>query len=141
MFFWNTTGVYSSYTSMFGDDLILSPGLGYWFYAHEDVELWAENVSSCSWNNTVGLLAVGWNDVGIPCDENISLGELEIVWDGDTYNWSEAVSGGLVESSVFFWNTTGVYSSYTSVFGVDAFLSPGLGYWFYAHEGCWLRKG
>ena len=67
----------------------------------------------------------------------VRLGNLTITWNSVDYNWSEAVSMGLVEYSVFWWDTSGPW--YNSVSSMDALLVSGRGYWFYAYEQCIIK--
>jgi len=135
VFMFNSTT--QQYQYMLSDGVVLDPGQGYWFYAYESCALWVGNVSGSAWNNSISALVSGWNNIGIPINETVTLGELLVEYDDTEYNWSEACSSGLLEPSVFMFNST--TQQYQYVMGDDAILIPGQGYWFYSYESCWLK--
>jgi len=136
VFLFNST--LQQYQYMMGDDIELVPGRGYWFYAYETCILIGDNITGSTWNDTISQLVSGWNNIGVPDDESVALGDLIIVNNSVAYNWSEAWSLGLVEPSVFLFNST--IQQYQYVMGDDAILIPGQGYWFYSYESCWLKR-
>jgi len=135
-FWWNTSGPW--YDSMFGDDVVLDAGMGYWLYVYEPCMLWVDSLSVPDWDGNISVLSQGWNGLGIPTLDEVMLGDLTITMGSVDYNWSEAVSLGLVESSVFWWNISGPW--YNSLSGVDALLVSGRGYWFYTYYDCVLKN-
>jgi len=136
VFYWDTSGPW--YNSLSGDDILLQPGLGYWIYSYVDCELFIQDFIMPEWDGNISTLAPGWNGLGIPTTETLTLGNLTINYSDVDYNWSDAISAGLVESSVFWWDTSGPW--YQSISGVDAELVPAQGYWFYAYYDCTLKR-
>jgi len=126
------------YQYMMSENVELTPGLGFWFYSYQDCELWIDNLTYPDWNQVVFELLPGWNNLGVQDGDVTSLGELSVEYDGEEYNWSEAWSLGLVEPSVFYFDS--VNQQYQYLIGDDALLNPGDGYWFFAYEFCQLKK-
>ena len=74
----------------------------------------------------------GWNLISPPVEINkTSL----YVWYNDTvYTFDDAVSGGLIVSTVFGWDRV------NQVYLIAETLYPGEGYWMYAYYNCTLMK-
>jgi len=83
VFYFN--GSIQQYLYMMEDDDILVPGRGYWFYAYGLSELWVNNVSVSDWDNSIAQIVSGWNNIGVPIDEHILLGDLVIEYDTVEY--------------------------------------------------------
>jgi len=85
-------------------------------------------------DNYITNLKFKWNIFGVPFNQNIEKTDLIVNWNGIDYNWSEAVSNGIVIEYVFGWNRISPQSYYFS----DLF-EPQLGYWIYVYYDCILK--
>jgi hypothetical protein len=101
-----------------------------------DYSLWANDTSnngitSATYQFTIyaelkiTTLLAGWNFVSLPFNQSVSKNSLFILYSGTRYTWAEAVSNGLVLSSIFDWNRS--TQGYILING----LAPGRGYWVY----------
>jgi len=136
IFGWNRTT--QTYEYMFGDDINLKSGHGYWIFAYEPCELLTQNLSGISSDNYITEIKQNWNGLGIPSYQQLSLGNLNISYDGLYYNWSEATDPGnlIVDPVVFFWNSS--IQTYQYLVDVSALINPGSGYWIYAYYDCMI---
>jgi len=108
----------------------LKPGYGYWIYCYMPIELWING--TYSEGNYINP-SIGWNLVGIPSIYNISLNNLTIIWNNNSYSWQEAIESGLVMPWIYTVNRiTGMYE-------VVYELKPGYGYWVYCYEDVEIR--
>jgi len=135
VFLFNVTS--QSYEYIIGNDLLLSPGIGYWFYAYDSMTLIGENITGFQWDGQISPLVSGWNNIGVPFDEPITLGEILIEFNGIDYTWSEAWNAGFVEPSVFHFDP--VQQQYIYLIGDAAILNPGQGYWFFSYQSLMLK--
>ena len=72
--------------------------------------------------------------MGVPDDVPVNKTDLIVSYNGFEYNWSDAVTAGIVSDYVFGWNCT--MQSYTFV----DILEPGCCYWMYAYYDCGVTK-
>jgi len=137
IFSWNRNS--QTYNYMIGDSIVLEPGYGYWIYAYENCELWVQNTIMISYDNYITDLKNNWNGIGIPNDESTTLGNLEIIHESITYNWSEATDPGIliIDPVVFWWNSS--LQSYQYLIDPESVLEPGWGYWMFVYYDCVLR--
>jgi hypothetical protein len=89
---------------------LLIPGYGYWMYAYQECELWATGLCSMLTTNYVTSLVNHWNVFGIPINQLINKTTLLFLFDGITYNWTEATTtqnptgAPLVLKDIFGWH-------------------------------------
>ena len=69
--------------------------------------------------------------VSISCFENISKNNIVIRNNSIEYNWTSAVSQGIIIDYIYKWNSTIGY-------GDTAVLEPGIGFWIWAYYDCEL---
>jgi len=138
IFYWNSTT--QTYGYMVGNDTVLQPGCGYWVYSYEQCEIWIYNIPILEWDGNITELNLNWNGIGIPSDETITLGELEIIHDSTNYSWLEATDPEtlIVDPVVFIWNPGSQVYEY--IVHPNSQLLPCRGYWMYAYYECVLRK-
>jgi len=81
--------------------------------------------------------SLGWNFISLPFQlpefaHLISKNQLKIKASGGimTYDWSTAVSAGLISDYLFGWNR----ATQSYIFANE--MEPGYGYWMYAYENC-----
>jgi len=81
----------------------------------------------------VSSLSQNWNFVSIPFNQSIDKSDLIVHYNGTDYNWSDAVTLGVVNNYIFRWdrNTQGYDFANT--------LDPGYGFWIFAYDVCELR--
>jgi len=121
----------------YNDESILVPGEGYWLWSYNACELLIP--SNAIADNHITNLAVAWNLVGIPYNTSLKKTDINVYYNGDLYNWTEATTDNnptgepIILGSVFGWD--GVYQKYELT---DTFM-PGYGYWMYAYHGCALK--
>ncbi len=80
----------------------------------------------------ITTLVAGWNFVSLPFNQSVSKTNLFILYEGEEYTWSEAVTGNIVLSSIFNWDRNG------QGYGLTNDLSAGYGYWLFAYGDCEL---
>ena len=103
----------------------LKPSYGYWIYCYEPVKLW---VNGSYPNGNYIDSSIGWNLISAPCNYNISLDNLTIIYNNNSYTWNEAINESLIMRWVYTVNrSNGMYET------VDK-LKPGYGYWIYCYE-------
>jgi len=71
-----------------------------------------------------------WNLISLPCNELTTKNNIRIKYDSIEYDWSTAVSTGIILDSFYSWDTTGYI--------LDTSLTPGKGYWLWAYHACEL---
>ncbi|MBI3922499.1 MAG: hypothetical protein HY318_13840, partial [Armatimonadetes bacterium] len=144
---------YSSYEFLVGGGLILPPsirfttvenGVGYWRKS-------SSTFTGAFTSRTTPLeipIYVGsgaythWNLIGVPFTGSIDFASLQVLANGKTYSITDAASLGIVGN--FAWKFPSA-SGYRLVAlpntydGAETTLDPGLGYWFYANQDCFLR--
>jgi len=130
-------GISQVYNYMVGNDVILGPGVGYWFYSYEPGLLYVDNLTISLWDGIIGYLIPGWNNVGFPDDKTLVLGDIVVEFDTVNYSWSEAWNMGLVDPIVFFFNCSS--QMYDYLLGDYAMLISGRGFWFYSYELCLIK--
>jgi hypothetical protein len=112
----------------------LEPGQGYWMFCYNTCELWATGLSALSFDNYITEMAEEWIIVGLPNDIVVNKSQLLVYHNGTQYNWSEAVTQGIVLNFIYDWNrTTQTYESDSTA------LEPGRAYWMYAFDECILK--
>jgi hypothetical protein len=111
---------------------VLESGEGYWMYAYDGCTLWVSG--SVNSDNYVTDLSSEWNLMGSPFDFAVDKDNLTVDYGGFLYNWSEAVSAGIVLDFVYGWDAVG-----QGYLQVDV-LESGDGFWMYAYDGCILKK-
>jgi hypothetical protein len=126
---WNQSG------QIYEESEILEPGRGYWLWAYYDCELWATGLSTLTLDNYITTLYYDWNTFGIPADVTIDKTDLEVVYSGTTYNWTEATTGSdpIILPFIFNYNRT--------VQGYDEAVQimPGESYWIFSYYECVLK--
>ncbi len=119
---------------------------GLWYYNKLETFEWGAllgnpnlGMMSHSVNTVVHVtnLSLGWNFVSLPFQmpefaQPISKNQLKIKASGGiaTYDWSTAVSEGLISDYLFGWGR----ATQSYIFANE--LEPGHGYWLYAYENC-----
>ena len=112
-------------TGMYEVAYELMPGYGYWIYCYMPVELWINGSYS---NGNYINPSIGWNLISAPCNYNISLNNLTIIWNSNSYTWQEAINESLIMPWIYTVNrNNGMYEA------VDE-LKQGYGYWIYCYE-------
>jgi len=125
VFGWNSAQYYD-----FADTL--EPGQGYWLFCYEFCEIWIENITVPTDDN-ITQLGVSWNLIGSPSYQPVDIENLIVNHNGTDYNWTEAVSEGIVNQYVFGWESAQYYNFATT-------LKSGHGYWMYAYKACTLKR-
>ena len=127
IFGWNRAA--QSY--QFDDTLI--PGYGYWVYAYDDCELWTFNYER-NFDDYITDVKSGWTVIGSSCDYPLEKESIIVNHNGTDYNWTDAVTAGIINDYVFGWDRSG--QSYNFA---DTFI-PGYAYWLYAYQECTLKR-
>jgi len=122
-------------SQIYDESQILEPGRGYWLWAYYDCELWATGLSTIIEDSYITVLEDDWNTFGIPADETIDKTDLEVVYGGSTYNWTEATTGMDPIILPFLYN----YSRTGQRYGDPEEIMPGESYWIFAYYECVLR--
>ena len=103
--------------------------------------IWAKDINNNGATSTVyqfniytkliiTTVLAGWNFVSLPFNQTITKTHLFILYLGTEYNWSNAVSSGLVLDTIFDWDRSG------QGYLLSSTLAPGRGYWIYAYYQC-----
>jgi hypothetical protein len=114
---------------------VLIPGEGYWIYAYNysNMELWVTGIGPITPDNYITPLKTQWNIVGVPANQTVNKTDLIITYNGNDYNWSEAVGYGYILQFVYGWNLT--VQNYQD----SNILEVGKCYWMYAYVSCALK--
>ena len=73
-----------------------------------------------------------WNPISLSFNESVDKTAIIVRHNGTDYNWSEAVSNGIVLNFLYGWNKT------KQSYSLENILKPGDGYWFWAYYNCKL---
>jgi hypothetical protein len=113
------------------------PGFGYWMFAYVNCDLWTENITIFpdEPGEYITNLSENWNIISIPSPSNWNKSNLWLDWGDLWYNWSGAVTTGLVSDFIFGWNRLSQGYEFADN------LLPGYSYWMYSYNtGLILRK-
>ena len=80
-------------------------------------------------------LSENWNFISLDSNQSASKSDLTIIYLWNLYNWSEAVSNGIINDHIFGWNRTSNGYNFANI------LEPGYGYWVYSYDDCELWIG
>lgn len=75
-------------------------------------------------------LSENWNFISPPYNQSIMKTNLLIYYNGNTFNWSEAINAGYISEYIFDWNRT------IQSYGFANTFRPGFGYWVYSYTNC-----
>jgi len=118
---------------------ILKPGHGYWLYATDQCELWAEDITIYE-NTKITDLKQSWNVIGSAFDQPISKNDVIVNYNDAELTWLQATSNNnplgspIINDFISGWNAAS--QTYELV---DTFY-PGQAYWIYANENCILYR-
>jgi len=72
-----------------------------------------------------------WNLFSFPINQTINKTDLMIVNNSVEYNWSEAVSQGIILNFIYGWNRVS-----PQTYEISDVLEPGYGYWLWSYYSC-----
>jgi len=119
----------------------LVPGYGYWLYAYQACELWANGLTSILSTDYITSLFYHWNVLGVPINQPVNKTTLLFVYQGVEYNWTQATTnqnptgGPLILNDIFGWDRR----QPQGYFLADT-LDPGLCYWMYTFYDLILKR-
>jgi hypothetical protein len=70
----------------------------------------------------------GWYIISIPVSNPVLKADLIIEYNGSSYSWDDAVTGGLIDYSVFGWDRS------MQCYGTMNSLDGGFGYWLFTYR-------
>ena len=114
----------------------IRPGQGYWarFASSTDL-LGVGSMVAVSESSSVSLVT-GWNMIGVPRPNTVSVADLTLSYAGQSYTFAAAAEAGLIVNSLFTYQAGD--TTYESMTGSTATLQPYYGYWLYAYHPCTL---
>ena len=114
----------------------IRPGQGYWarFASSTDL-LGVGSMVAVSESSSVSLVT-GWNMIGVPRPNTVSVADLTLSYAGQSYTFAAAAEAGLIVNSLFTYQAGD--TTYESMTGSTATLQPYYGYWLYAYHRCTL---
>jgi len=115
------------------DQPFISPGRGFWVKSPVDILINFEGEELNSDSFTFDLLP-GWNMVGVPFPRSFSFEEIFLETGTATYDFSSAVSAGLIRNAAYFWDG----SRYENAYKTGSGLEPFKGYWIKVYQPCRL---
>lgn len=77
-------------------------------------------------------LKEGWNIIGYPNQGTISKYDISIIYNDETYNWTEAVNQMIIIHFIYSWNNEKRYYDFSDE------LEGGYGYWMFSWHDCEL---
>jgi len=144
---------YSLWIRNWTDSLEISPSIGIWdewdlwqFSQQDDIDgvdgLVNKSVINGRFQNLKDyvispqplFLSSGWNCVSIPFNKTVNPSDITINYNSSMYSWSEAWENGLIEPSVFYWDT--LNQRYDYMISDDVAFHAGVGYWLFAYDDC-----
>jgi hypothetical protein len=103
------------------------------FKATDPGSLWDDDAAVFTVTGEINIttLSVGWNFVSLPFNKTITKTNIFVMYSATRYNWSDAVSAGIVIDTIWGWNRT--YQTYGLPVNI---LQPGYGYWIFSWHVC-----
>ena len=123
---------YELYPGHFVD---LSAGLGYWLRLTDALPGTVVSVvGACPQSGEAVSLANGWTLVGHPLPAAVPLSSVRVTDGGTTLSWADAVAGGWVDATAYYYEG-GAYRTLRASGGDDAACRPWRAYWVLAYAG------
>ena len=133
---WNPTSTAYDVTPTSPADTI-RPGQGYWVRALNPISIYAVGISTAAESGYSIPLAAGWNMIGNPFANNVSLSSITVIdSDHESHTIATATSSGLVGGVLYTYQPSDI--AYEIVPESSGSLSPYEGYWLDAAQPCTL---
>lgn len=101
-----------------------APGRGYWLKVYDDAAVDGFGILPSEGEAASVYLPIGWNIIGIPRDEPVTLADVGVVFGAnEMMSFGDAVNAGYVQQSVFGYEQLAGYAT-------EEVLQPFQGYWF-----------
>jgi hypothetical protein len=128
-FSWNTS--IQQYDLVY-DKII--PRKGQWIFSIHECLLWSFNYER-NFDTFLTTLEPQWNMISTPFDYPITLDRIQVIFNGSSYNWTEAVGNSIIDGNIFGWDSD------TQSYVLVSFFEPEKSYWLYGYQSCILKKG